>query len=60
MLNGDRLVVEISKRAGGEGSGCFLCGGTGHWARDCPDASERGMDVRSGKCFRLVREKCLE
>jgi arginine/serine-rich splicing factor 7 len=53
-------VVEISKRAGGEGSGCFLCGGTGHWARDCPDASERGMDVRSGKCFRLVREKCLE
>ncbi|CAM0135990.1 hypothetical protein VKS41_005633 [Umbelopsis sp. WA50703] len=53
VLNGDRLLVEISKRAAsGEGSGCFLCGDSGHWARDCPDASERGMDVRSGKCFR--------
>ncbi|CAJ0864973.1 7510_t:CDS:2 [Entrophospora sp. SA101] len=24
----------------------------GHWARECPDAREKGMDVRSGKCFR--------
>lgn len=65
VLNGDRLVVEISKRAAsGEGSGCFLCGETGHWARDCPDASERGMDVRSGKCFRyatiLVTRLCCK
>jgi len=29
-----------------------LCGGQGHWARECPDAREKGMDVRSGKCFR--------
>ncbi|CAG8602810.1 7006_t:CDS:2 [Racocetra fulgida] len=41
-LDGARIAVD----------GCFLCGGQGHWARECPDAREKGMDVRSGRCFR--------
>ncbi|CAJ0908458.1 10904_t:CDS:2, partial [Entrophospora sp. SA101] len=51
-LDGARIIVEWSRRSGGPGSGCFLCGGQGHWARECSDAREKGMDVRSGKCFR--------
>ncbi|KAG0082024.1 hypothetical protein BGZ90_001040 [Linnemannia elongata] len=51
-LDGNRISVEWSRRSGGPGSGCFLCNGTGHWARECPEASEKGMDVKSGKCFK--------
>ncbi|KAF9907183.1 hypothetical protein EC991_011246 [Linnemannia zychae] len=51
-LDGSRITVEWSRRSGGPGSGCFLCNGTGHWARECPEASEKGMDVKSGKCFK--------
>ncbi|KAF9184360.1 hypothetical protein BGZ51_003381 [Haplosporangium sp. Z 767] len=51
-LDGSRISVEWSRRSGGPGSGCFLCNGTGHWARECPEASEKGMDVKSGKCFK--------
>ncbi|CAG8607026.1 8995_t:CDS:2, partial [Paraglomus occultum] len=51
-LDGARIAVEWSRRSGGPGSGCFLCSGQGHWARECPEAREKGMDVRSGRCFR--------
>ncbi|KAG9305863.1 hypothetical protein G9A89_016515 [Geosiphon pyriformis] len=51
-LDGARIAVEWSRRSGGPGSGCFLCAGQGHWARECPEAREKGMDVRSGRCFR--------
>ncbi|KAF9930620.1 hypothetical protein FBU30_000246 [Linnemannia zychae] len=51
-LDGNRISVEWSRRSGGPGSGCFLCNGTGHWARECPEASEKGMDVKSGRCFK--------
>ncbi|KAG0055627.1 hypothetical protein BGZ83_007927 [Gryganskiella cystojenkinii] len=51
-LDGTRISVEWSRRSGGPGSGCFLCNQPGHWARECPEASEKGMDVKSGKCFK--------
>ncbi|KAF9979982.1 hypothetical protein BGZ65_005727 [Modicella reniformis] len=51
-LDGNRISVEWSRRSGGPGSGCFLCNQPGHWARECPEAREKGMDVKSGKCFK--------
>ncbi|KAK3828822.1 MAG: hypothetical protein J3Q66DRAFT_276033, partial [Benniella sp.] len=48
-LDGNRISVEWSRRSGGPGSGCFLCNQPGHWARECPEAREKGMDVKSGK-----------
>ncbi|KAJ3205232.1 hypothetical protein HDU67_008974 [Dinochytrium kinnereticum] len=53
-MDGERLTVEIARRsgAGGPTSTCFVCAKPGHWARECPDNHEQGMDVRSGKCFR--------
>ncbi|KAF9585122.1 hypothetical protein BGW38_003799 [Lunasporangiospora selenospora] len=51
-LDGHRITVEWSRRSGGPGSGCFLCNQPGHWAKECPQANEKGMDVKSGKCFK--------
>jgi len=51
-LEGSRISVEWSRKSGVPGSGCFVCGSASHWARDCPDAREKGMDVKSGKCFK--------
>ncbi|KAI8590024.1 hypothetical protein BDZ88DRAFT_395165 [Geranomyces variabilis] len=48
-FEGQRLVVEFSKRASANNSTCFICGQTGHWVRDCPDNRDKGMDVSPHK-----------
>ncbi|KAJ3024044.1 hypothetical protein HKX48_007975 [Thoreauomyces humboldtii] len=51
-FEGKRLVVEFSKRASASNSTCFICNQVGHWVRECPENQGKGMDVRSGRCFK--------
>ncbi|KAJ3318548.1 hypothetical protein HDU76_000799 [Blyttiomyces sp. JEL0837] len=51
-LDGERITVEWSRRSNTGASNCFICGSNGHWARECPENKEQGLDVRSGKCFK--------
>jgi RNA recognition motif-containing protein len=30
-------------------NGCIICAEDGHWARDCPQNKQKGLDVKSGK-----------
>lgn len=57
-LEGSEIRVEFAKRtfqrAPGE-STCYLCQKSGHWARECPENANPGMDVRSGNCFKCGR-----
>ncbi|KAJ1563811.1 hypothetical protein HK096_010905 [Nowakowskiella sp. JEL0078] len=52
LFDGQRIIVEWSKKSVSGGEACFNCGKTGHWVRDCPESRGKGMDVRSGKCFK--------
>jgi RNA recognition motif-containing protein len=56
VVEGNEIRVEFSKRPPARGpageTACYICNKGGHWARDCPENANPGMDVRSGKCFK--------
>ncbi|KAJ3129766.1 hypothetical protein HK098_000135 [Nowakowskiella sp. JEL0407] len=47
FYEGQRIVVEWSKRIHRVDDICFKCNKPGHWVRDCPEARGSAFDVRS-------------
>lgn len=43
-------ITDFSKRERAREEPCVVCNMPGHWAKDCPES--RGVDIRSGRCFR--------